>query len=385
MRYGGEAGEGAAAVQQHRHSSSSTTTTNTTTTRRGGRAAAGVGRRSGGGGKRLSDMEVRWAMYQLLEALAFAHSRGVMHRDVKPSNVLVSGGRGCPSLRLTVVDWGLAEFLKDGGGSDDGYDDTATNTNAGGHELPRYSCRVASRYYKAPELLLGNEQYDERLDSWSAGCVLAGLIFQREPFFRGSDNFDQVTKIAEVLGSERLLAYADSFQRRDRNHRKHRKHPNHRGVGKGRGQGLGEGAGQGLSDELREAVGAPADDLGAAEQADQEADQKAAEAGADDAAGAGAGAGAAGAAGQKKGAVTGEGEGGGGGGAAGAQRGAAAPAVDAPSAAAARPVQPRRPRPARAAALRGPPPEDHGRRRPPAPLLRARQETTLGRDSRALE
>jgi serine/threonine protein kinase len=201
-------------------------------------------------------MEVRWAMYQLLEALAFAHSRGVMHRDVKPSNVLVSGGRGCPSLRLTVVDWGLAEFLKDGGGSDDGYDDTATNTNAGGHELPRYSCRVASRYYKAPELLLGNEQYDERLDSWSAGCVLAGLIFQREPFFRGSDNFDQVTKIAEVLGSERLLAYADSFQRRDRNHRKHRKHPNHRGVGKGRGQGLGEGAGQGLSDELREAVGA---------------------------------------------------------------------------------------------------------------------------------
>ena len=140
----------------------------------------------------LTDLEARWLMFQLLEALAFAHKKHVMHRDIKPSNVLLSGNRGYPHLKLTIVDWGLAEFLT----------------------APRFSVRVASRYYKAPELLLGNSNYDERLDSWSAGCVFAGLLFKShddQPFFKGADLLDQLSQIAQVVGSEALLDYARSF------------------------------------------------------------------------------------------------------------------------------------------------------------------------------
>lgn len=50
--------------------------------------------------------------------------------------------------------------------------------------------RVASRYFKAPELLLGNQYYDYQLDIWSVGCMLAGMMFVREPFFKGADNQD---------------------------------------------------------------------------------------------------------------------------------------------------------------------------------------------------
>jgi casein kinase II subunit alpha len=49
----------------------------------------------------------------------------------------------------------------------------------------RYNVRVASRHYKSPELLVGYELYDYAIDMWGVGCILAGLLFRREPFFRG--------------------------------------------------------------------------------------------------------------------------------------------------------------------------------------------------------
>lgn len=134
----------------------------------------------------LSDFDIRFYMFELLRALDFAHSRGIMHRDVKPHNVMID-----PVQRtLRLIDWGLAEFYHPG--------------------VP-YNVRVASRYYKGPELLVDFFEYDYSLDMWSLGCMLAGIIFMKDIFFHGADNNDQLVKIVEVLGSNDFKTYLDRY------------------------------------------------------------------------------------------------------------------------------------------------------------------------------
>lgn len=130
----------------------------------------------------LSEDEIRYFLYHLLVALDYLHAAGIMHRDVKPRNVLIDK----TDMSLMLIDLGLADFF-----------------------LPnmQYNVRVASRHYKAPELLLGNENYDYAIDLWGVGCILAGLLFRREPFFRGKDNLDQLGTIVAVLGTSDLHAY----------------------------------------------------------------------------------------------------------------------------------------------------------------------------------
>lgn len=71
--------------------------------------------------------------------------------------------------------------------------------------------RVASRYFKGPELLVDLQDYDYSLDLWSLGCMVAGIIFRREPFFHGHDNYDQLVKIARVLGTDDLFSYLSKY------------------------------------------------------------------------------------------------------------------------------------------------------------------------------
>eukprot|EP00300_Choanocystis_sp_HF-7_P007378 c15268_g1_i1.p1 GENE.c15268_g1_i1~~c15268_g1_i1.p1 ORF type:complete len:356 (+),score=89.11 c15268_g1_i1:125-1069(+) len=136
---------------------------------------------------KFGDMDIRYYINEVLKALLFAHQNGIMHRDVKPHNIMIDHEQ----RKLRLIDWGLAEFY---------------------HPRQDYNVRVASRYYKGPELLVDLQDYDYSLDLWSLGCMFAGMIFCKEPFFKGADNFDQLTQIAKVLGTEELFAYLDKYK-----------------------------------------------------------------------------------------------------------------------------------------------------------------------------
>ena len=65
--------------------------------------------------------------------------------------------------------------------------------------------RVASLYFKGPELLVDFQEYDYALDLWSLGCMFASMIFKREPFFHGHDNYDQLVRIAKVIEFSKMI------------------------------------------------------------------------------------------------------------------------------------------------------------------------------------
>ena len=130
----------------------------------------------------FTDFDIRFYMYEILKGLDQCHSKGIMHRDIKPHNIMIDHD----TKTLRIIDWGLAEFY---------------------HRGEEYNVRVASRYFKGPELLVGYRTYDYSLDMWSLGCMLAGMIFQIEPFFKGESNRYQLVKIAEVLGTTDLQRY----------------------------------------------------------------------------------------------------------------------------------------------------------------------------------
>jgi casein kinase II subunit alpha len=131
--------------------------------------------------------DTRFYIYRVLQALAHTHSRGVIHRDVKPLNVLCSD----PRRVVKLADWGLAEFY---------------------HPLRRYSVHVATRYYKSPELLMDYDHYDYSMDIWSVGTMLLEILSQRLHVFDGLDNDHQIDSIAEIIGGEPMIVWADKFR-----------------------------------------------------------------------------------------------------------------------------------------------------------------------------
>mmetsp|Transcript_16941 Transcript_16941/g.39632 ORF Transcript_16941/g.39632 Transcript_16941/m.39632 type:complete len:479 (-) Transcript_16941:717-2153(-) len=133
----------------------------------------------------LSDDHVQFFIYQVLRGLKFLHTSNVVHRDLKPRNLLVNS-----NCDLKICDFGLARI------------DHPEATS----QVAAMTDYVATRWYRAPEVIMGWRSYTKALDVWSVGCILAELVGRR-PIFPGSDSQNQLTLICEYLGkpSEALI------------------------------------------------------------------------------------------------------------------------------------------------------------------------------------
>ncbi|XP_066249573.1 extracellular signal-regulated kinase 2 [Euwallacea similis] len=137
-------------------------------------------------GNILKDIHKRYIMYQLLKAMKYIHSGNVIHRDLKPSNVLLDS-----LCRCKIADFGLARSLTQG----------SEGTLSDGD--PTLTDYVATRWYRAPEILIANRRYTKGIDMWSLGCILAEMSIGK-PIFPGSSTVNQVEKIMATIPTPSL-------------------------------------------------------------------------------------------------------------------------------------------------------------------------------------
>lgn len=131
--------------------------------------------------------DIRFYVYRILQALEHTHKNGIIHRDVKPLNILCKD----PRKKLVLADWGLAEFY---------------------HPLQKYSVHVATKYYKAPELLVNAQTYDYSIDIWSVGVLFLESLTLNIHVFDSDDNEDMIGSIAQVLGSHDILQWIKKYR-----------------------------------------------------------------------------------------------------------------------------------------------------------------------------
>lgn len=120
--------------------------------------------------------QVKMFLYQMLCGIAYCHSHRVLHRDLKPQNLLID--RRTNSLKL--ADFGLARAF--------------------GIPVRTFTHEVVTLWYRAPEILLGSRHYSTPVDVWSVGCIFAEMA-NRRPLFPGDSEIDELFKIFRILGT----------------------------------------------------------------------------------------------------------------------------------------------------------------------------------------
>jgi non-specific serine/threonine protein kinase len=126
-------------------------------------------------GNSLPSDKIKSFMFQLLRGVAFCHERHVLHRDLKPQNLLIN-----KKGELKLADFGLARAF--------------------GIPVNTFSNEVVTLWYRAPDVLLGSRAYDTSIDIWSAGCIMAEM-FTGRPLFPGQQNDDQLLRIFRLMGT----------------------------------------------------------------------------------------------------------------------------------------------------------------------------------------
>lgn len=134
----------------------------------------------------LDPTEVKKIMYQLVSAVDFCHSQKVVHRDIKPENLLISR-HGI----LKLCDFGFAREL---------------NAKNG-----RYTEYVSTRWYRAPELLVGDANYGKAVDIWAIGCLHAELL-TGIPLFPGESDIDTLYHIMKTCGNVLTQSHVETFK-----------------------------------------------------------------------------------------------------------------------------------------------------------------------------
>ena len=123
----------------------------------------------------LPPLTIKSFMHQLLKAIDFCHTNRVLHRDLKPQNLLINN-KG----QLKLGDFGLARAF--------------------GIPVNTFSNEVVTLWYRAPDVLLGSRTYNTSIDIWSAGCIMAEMYTGR-PLFPGTTNEDQLVRIFRIMGT----------------------------------------------------------------------------------------------------------------------------------------------------------------------------------------
>ncbi|KAG9314480.1 CMGC MAPK protein kinase [Chiua virens] len=137
-------------------------------------------------------------IYQILRALKSIHSAGIVHRDLKPANLLLNA-----NCDLKVCDFGLARSVN--------------STAPGAREVGLMTEYVATRWYRAPEIMLSFKMYTKAVDLWAVGCILAELL-NGKALFPGRDYSHQLDLILDVIGTPTLDEFYSITSRRSRDY-----------------------------------------------------------------------------------------------------------------------------------------------------------------------
>lgn len=132
----------------------------------------------------LKPVQVKTYMKMILEGVAYIHGKNIIHRDLKPANLLINE-KGI----LKIADFGLGRLMW--------------------KDISRpYSHQIATRWYRAPELLYGARYYTSAIDMWSVGCIF-GELLNKSPLFPGETDIEQLAIVLKYLGSPTSVTWPE--------------------------------------------------------------------------------------------------------------------------------------------------------------------------------